>query len=161
MSNSDSHTSIRHRSPVPKSQCPMALTAETLGDRWTLLILREAFYGVQRYDDMLHDIGAPRATLTDRLNKLVELEILERHPYQEKGNRIRQAYRLSVKGRALGKVLISMSEWGETYLTKSPAPAQLVESATGMPLRVAFITEEGREVSGAESQLHVKKVENS
>ena len=60
----------------------MALSAEVLGDRWLLLILREAFYGVQRYDDMLQDLGIPRATLTDRLNKLLDLKILERHAYQ-------------------------------------------------------------------------------
>lgn len=156
MSNSESNNSVRHRAAVPKDQCPMALTAELLGDRWTLLILREAFYGVQRYDDMLQDLGAPRATLTDRLNKLLKQKILERHPYQEKGERMRHAYKLSAKGRALGKVLISMSEWGETHLTKSPAPAHLAERNTNTHLRIAFLTDEGREVPETQTKLYVK-----
>lgn len=161
MSNSESNNSVRYRAPVPKDQCPMALSAEVLGDRWVLLILREAFYGVQRYDDMLQDLGIPRATLTDRLNKLLNLKILERHAYQEKGERARHAYRLSAEGRALGKVLIAMSEWGETYLTKSPAPAYLVERTTNTPLRIAFVTEEGKEVSASQTKLHVETTNQS
>ena len=159
MSNSESNNSVRHRAAVPKDQCPMALAAEVLGDRWMLLILREAFYGVQRYDDMLQDLGTPRATLTDRLNKLLDFKILERHAYQEKGARVRYAYRLSAEGWALGKVLVAMSEWGETYLTKSPAPAYLVERTTNAPLRIAFVTKEGKEVPASQTKLHVETID--
>lgn len=157
MSNSESKKSIRHRAPVPKDRCPMALAAEILGDRWTLLILREAFYGVQRYDDMRQDLRAPRAMLTDRLNKLVKLDILERHSYQEQGNRARNAYRLTVSGLALGKVLISMSEWGVEYLTKTQAPAQITDSSTGKPLRLEFVNEAGIAVTHKNIRLAVRK----
>lgn len=134
----------------------MALAAEVLGDRWSLLILREAFYGVQRYDDMRQDLGAPRAMLTNRLNKLADFGILERYPYQELGDRVRQAYRLTETGRALAKVLIAMSEWGETYVTKTPAPVNFIDKSTGEPVQTAFITKEGNTVPTANVRLKVK-----
>ena len=157
MSNSESEKTIRHRAPVPKTQCPMALAAEILGDRWTMLILRESFYGVQRFDDMRQDLGAPRAMLTDRLNKLVKQNILERHSYTEQGNRARNAYRLTSAGRALGKVLIAMSEWGEAFVTQTPAPAYITDSSTGKPLRLGFVDEDGSEVASKNAVLTVRE----
>ena len=161
MSNSDSQKSVRHRAPIPKDQCPMALAAEILGDRWTLLILREAFYGVQRYDDMRQDLGAPRAMLTDRLSKLSRLEIIERHPYQETGDRVRYAYRLTDAGRGLAKVLVAMSEWGEAYITRIPAPVRLVDKLTGQPLQTAFVTEDGKAVPDVNATLKARQVDDA
>lgn len=161
MSNTESEKSIRHRAPVPKDQCPMALAAEILGDRWTLMILREAFYGVQRYDDMLQDLSAPRAMLTDRLNKLVKLKILERHSYKELGNRARYAYRLTGSGRALGKVLIAMSEWGEGFLTLTPAPVHIADASTGKPIKLRFVDEDGRVVTNNNIRLAVRSTKDS
>lgn len=156
MSNSESKETIRYRAPVAKNQCPMALAAEVVGERWTMLILREAFYGVQRFDDMRLDLSAPRAMLTDRLNKLVDLDILERYSYQEQGNRTRNAYRLTKSGQALGKVLIALSEWGEEYLTKCPAPAHVTDVSTGEPVRLGFINETGLVVPGKDVRLTVR-----
>lgn len=122
----------------------MAMAAEILGDRWTLLILREAFYGVQRYDDMRADLGAPRSMLTDRLAKLVEMGLLERRPYREPGKRTREAYALSDAGRGLALTLMALTQWGETYVLKGPAPVEVVDCKTGRPLRVALVDEKGR-----------------
>lgn len=160
MSNPDSQPSIRRRAPIPRNQCPMALAAEVLGDRWSLLILREAFYGVQRYDDMRQDLGAPRAMLTDRLNKLVDFKILERYPYQETGDRVRQAYRLTDAGKALAKVLFAMSKWGEAHITYAPAPVRLVDKTTGQSLQTAFVTEDGKAVPDANVRLKVIKTDS-
>ena len=124
----------------------MALSADLLGDRWMLLILREAFYGVRRYEDMLADLGAPRATLTDRLNRLVSHGLLVREPYQEPGSRTRQAYRLTTAGQALGTVLIALSEWGEGHLLASAAPVEFVEAKSGSALRLALVDEKCAEV---------------
>ena len=65
----------------------MAKSADIVGDRLVLLILREAFYGVQRFDDMLQDLGAPKSVLTDRLKRMINHGLLERFEYQEKGAR--------------------------------------------------------------------------
>lgn len=121
----------------------MAQAAEILGDRWTLLILREAFYGVVRYDDMLADLGAPRSMLTDRLAKLVDRGLMTRAPYQEPGARTRQAYVLTETGQALGLTLIALSQWGEAALLDDPAPVEFVDKETGAALRLGLLDEAG------------------
>lgn len=124
----------------------MALAAEILGDRWTLLILREAFYGVQRYDDMREDLGAPRSMLTDRLAKLVDRGLLARRPYQEPGARAREAYVLTEAGRGLALTLMALSQWGEEHVIKGAAPVGVFEKETGRPLRVELVDENGERV---------------
>lgn len=125
----------------------MALAAEVLGDKWTLLILREAFYGVQRFDDMLKDLSAPRAMLTDRLNKLIRHNLMTKEPYQEPGDRVRYCYVLTDAGRALAPVFIALTEWGEAHIIKAKAPVKVVDRETGKSLRVNLCNEEGRPVA--------------
>lgn len=121
----------------------MALAAEILGDRWTLLILREAFYGVQRYDDMLADLGAPRSMLTDRLGKLVAHGLMTRRPYQEPGARTRHAYVLTDAGMSLALTLLALTQWGEEHILNAPAPVEIIDKTSGHPLRVALVNEVG------------------
>ena len=71
--------------PVPRDQCGMALACDLLGDRWTMLIIREAFYGVTRFDDLRSDLGIPRGVLSSRLRGLVDRGVLETRPYREQG----------------------------------------------------------------------------
>ena len=137
----------------------MARSAEILGDRWSLLILREAFYGVARYDDMLADLGAPRSTLTDRLAKLVEEGLLTRRPYQEPGSRTRYAYVLTAKGSALGYALIAISKWGEDHVLGGPAPVEFVDQATQSPVRLALLDEQDRAVELSQVRMKLRDVE--
>lgn len=122
----------------------MALAAEIIGDRWTLLILREAFYGVQRYDDMLADLGAPRSMLTDRLRKLVDCQLLQRRAYQEPGERKRYAYVLTEKGQGLALTLLALTQWGEEYVLDGNAPVKVVDKNTGQKLCVKLVDEAGQ-----------------
>jgi DNA-binding HxlR family transcriptional regulator len=141
---------------VPRDQCPMALAAGLLGDHWTLLILREAFYGVQRYDDMRADLDAPRSMLSDRLARLVEAGILERRAYREAGDRERHAYGLTQSGRALALTLSAMTQWGEAHILGRLAPVALVDRLTGGPLRVALVDETGAPVDPARARLALR-----
>lgn len=131
----------------------MALAAEILGDRWTLLILREAFYGVQRYDDMREDLGAPRSMLTDRLSKLVEQGLMTREPYQEPGARVRYAYSLTTRGRDVALTMMALSQWGEKHIRGEPAPVDLIDKSTGRPLRVALVDDRGKLVDLSNAAL--------
>lgn len=131
----------------------MARAAEILGDRWTLLILREAFYGVQRYDDMLADLGAPRAMLTNRLSKLVDQGLMARRPYKEPGSRVRHAYALTAKGRDTALVLIAMMHWGEKHLLGAPAPVMIADAQTGAELHAGMISQSGRETALSSARL--------
>lgn len=146
MSNSEKSNSgsrpVRTRSPVPLELCGMARAAEILGDRWSLLILREAFYGVVRFADIQADIKAPRAALAERLNKLVEAGLLTRFDYKEEGARARKAYQLTKRGQDLAVVLLAMKQWWDEG-EDQPAKVQFVPKRQSTPVRVALIDENG------------------
>jgi len=144
MSNSESFDTIRRRAPVPRSDCALAQATEEIGDRWSLLILREAFFGVMRYDDMREDLGIPRSVLTDRLTKLVARGLLEKRPYREAGNRQRFGYSLTEKGRDLALIFIALTHWSETHVLGKPGPIEIVDEETGHGLKVALIDQDGR-----------------
>jgi DNA-binding HxlR family transcriptional regulator len=109
-----------------RSRCSVAGTLAVVGEKWSLLVLREAFLGVRRFADFQRVLGAPRAVLTDRLTTLVEEGLLTRVPYQAEGERQRSEYRLTAKGLDLYPTLVALMEWGDRYLTgESPAPTEL------------------------------------
>lgn len=90
---------------------PLAL----LGDRWTLVVLRQAFTGIRRFEDFQSSLGMSRALLTERLNRLLDAGILERRAYRD-AQRTRQEYRLTAKGLDLYPVLMALRSWGDKYL---------------------------------------------
>ncbi|MBL6280015.1 helix-turn-helix transcriptional regulator [Micromonospora fiedleri] len=96
--------------------CTVARAMEILGEKWTLVVLREVFNGVRRFDDMRVRTGIPRQVLTNRLAGLVEQGVLRREPYREPGSRIRHEYRLTPKGFDLWPVLVAVLAWGDRYL---------------------------------------------
>lgn len=101
---------------------------DQVGDRWTFLILREAFFGVRRFVVFQRNLGVARNLLTDRLGQLVEHGIFERRRYQERPERFE--YRLTEKGRDLYGVTVAIMRWGDRWLTDSP-PLRLSHAADG------------------------------
>jgi DNA-binding HxlR family transcriptional regulator len=104
--------------------CSIARTLERIGDRWTMLIIRDAFLGVRRFDDFQRELGVARNVLTDRLNRLVEEGILERRAYQERPERFE--YRLTEKGLDLFPVLMSLMKWGDRHAPDEAGPPLVV-----------------------------------
>ena len=102
--------------------CTIEGTAEVIGDRWSLVILREVISGIRRFDQLTVRTGIPRQVLTDRLERFVEAAVLRREPYQEPGQRQRYEYRLTDKGIDLYPVLVAMQQWGDRYLAASGGP---------------------------------------
>jgi DNA-binding HxlR family transcriptional regulator len=100
--------------------CPIARAVDLLGDRWSLLVLREVFYGTRRFEGILAMTGAPRDILAGRLTRLVENGLLERRPYNQGGSRFE--YYLTAKGLAARPILIALGEFGETQLPDPAAP---------------------------------------
>jgi DNA-binding HxlR family transcriptional regulator len=98
---------------IGSARCSIARTVAVIGDRWTLLVLRDCFLGVRRFDDFQARIGVTRHILADRLKKLVDEGVLAKVPYQQRP--LRHEYRLTDKGRALHPVLMSLVHWGDTY----------------------------------------------
>jgi DNA-binding HxlR family transcriptional regulator len=104
--------------------CSVARTVDLLGDWWTPLVLREAFYGVRRFDDFQRRLAIGRNILTERLKRLVDEGLLERVPYQDRP--VRHEYVLTPKGRDFFPVLIAMMRWGDRWLWPDEgAPIQL------------------------------------
>ena len=102
--------------------CTIGRTMEILGERWSLVVLREVFNGVRRFDDMRRHTEIPRQVLTNRLAGLVEAGILRRHPYREPGARERHEYRLTERGLDLYPVLVAIAAWGDRYLADLEGP---------------------------------------
>ena len=125
MTERTAKTDASHNAPVPIAECALARAIRTIGDGWTLLILREALCGVERFDAMHDDLGIPRSVLAERLSKLVAEGILEQRPYREPGRRQRNGYVLTEKGRALTPALAALREWAETHLPGGPSRLRL------------------------------------
>jgi DNA-binding HxlR family transcriptional regulator len=96
-----------------RQDCSVARALETIGERWTLLIVRDAFYGVQRFSDFQAHLDIPKAVLSDRLNGLTEDGVLERRPDPDHGGR--HLYELTEAGRDLWPVIHSLMVWGNRY----------------------------------------------
>jgi DNA-binding HxlR family transcriptional regulator len=121
--------------------CSVARTLEHIGDRWTMLVVRDAFLGVRRFDDFQRDLGIARNVLTDRLARLVDEGILERHAYQERPQR--HEYRLTEKGIDLWPVLVSLMKWGDRHEPADGGPPTLiVHRGCGGTVNERFVCEE-------------------
>ena len=105
-------------------ECSVARTLELVGERWTLLIIREAFLGVRRFDAFQSRLGIARNLLATRLTRLVDNGILERRRYQERPPR--DEYRLTQKGEDLFPALAALMAWGDRYTTGPEGPPTLL-----------------------------------
>ncbi|TDC85274.1 transcriptional regulator [Micromonospora sp. KC606] len=127
--------------------CTIARAMAILGERWTLVVLREVFNGVRRFDDMRVRTGVPRQVLTNRLATLVEQGLLRREPYREPGSRVRHEYRLTEKGLDLWPVLVAVLGWGDRYLADPEgSPLSVGHRACGAEVHVELRCAEGHEV---------------
>jgi DNA-binding HxlR family transcriptional regulator len=138
--------------------CSIGRTLTLIGERWTMLVLREAFRGVRRFDDIRTNTGAPRQVLSARLAVLVEHGILRREPYQVLGQRARHEYRLTRKGMDLYPVLVSLMRWGDRYLA-GPAgpPVRLTHADCGAPVEVTMRCAEGHLLDSAREVRPVER----
>ena len=126
--------------------CSIARALEVVGERWTLLIVRDVFLGLRRFDEFQESLGIARNVLADRLNRLVEEGILERARYSERPER--HEYRLTAKGRELNIALTALRQWGDTYLSEKPP--RLLRRKTDRKPVVAALVPKGTPVLRAE-----------
>lgn len=106
-------------SDLKSDTCPIARSLSVVGDRWTLLILRDCFLGKTRFDAFQQSLGLTRHVLAERLAKLVEAGVLDKEPYA-KG---RYDYRLTAQGKALAPVLSHLFDWGQAHVAREAAAA--------------------------------------
>lgn len=113
--------------------CPVARTLDVIGDRWSLLIVRDAFDGIRRFGDFQRSLGMSRSMLSQRLQALQEAGVLLQQPAAD-GSRYHD-YVLSPKGQGLFALVVALRQWGEGFLFADDEPrSQLVSVADGQPL---------------------------
>jgi DNA-binding HxlR family transcriptional regulator len=132
------------KSSTSSQNCSAAQTLEIVGERWAILIVREAFFGTRRFGDFQARLGVARNILATRLAKLVEARVLTRR--EERGRGAPTDYRLTERGRELLPVLIALMQWGDKWLNADTGePVRIVEAATSDPIATLRIqTRAGR-----------------
>ncbi|OCZ56326.1 winged helix-turn-helix transcriptional regulator [Acinetobacter seifertii] len=126
-----------HKFPV--DVCGIFKITEILNDRWTILLLREAFYGVTKFNDFLENTGISKQVLTDRLKHLVQLEIFELSIYKEVGVRERKEYLLTKKGKSLNIVLLAMLESGGNFIEEGKDVVKVFDKSTDEELKLKLV----------------------
>lgn len=129
---------------VGEMPCSVARSLAILGDRWTLLILRNAFLGMRRFDDLQASLGVTRHVLAGRLTRLVETGVLKKDPYQN--NPPRYEYGLTEMGRDLYPVLMALTAWGDKWLDEGKgAPLEYFHKSCGQKFKPVMVCSECRE----------------
>jgi DNA-binding HxlR family transcriptional regulator len=122
--------------------CSIARALDEVGEWWSLLIVRECTQGMTRFDEFQSELGIARNVLTDRLQRLTELGILERYPLETRQNT--DGYRLTKKGEELYPVIVALMQWGDRWLApEGNFPTLLVEDATGKPVETMQVRGKG------------------
>ena len=119
---------------IDKQVCSVARSLSVVGERWTMLIIRDAFLGTRRFDQFQSNLGITRHRLSERLGKLVDAGVLVKVPYNERP--LRYEYRLTRKGLGLYPVLMSLARWGDEWMDKGEgAPLEYVHQNCGQKTR--------------------------
>jgi DNA-binding HxlR family transcriptional regulator len=117
------------RASFADMNCSIARSLEEIGEWWTLLIVRDAFFGVTRFEEFQERLGIARNILTKRLDTLVDAGVMERRPYDE--SRGRHDYVLTKKGRDLWPVLVTLRQWGDKWAIDGKPPVRMLHTACG------------------------------
>ncbi|MRJ75762.1 transcriptional regulator [Aeromicrobium sp. SMF47] len=130
--------------------CSIARTAHVLGDRWTVLVVRDLFNGVRRFDALQDHLGISRDVLTKRLRLLVDEGLVETRPVRDEGERTRHEYVLTDAGRELRTVLVAIMDWGDRHRAGAAGPPVGVRHAgCGEAVHAHLVCEAGHEIAPA------------
>ncbi len=126
---------------VEEPRCQVVRTLDIVGEKWSLLIVRDALRGRTKFSEFRESLNAPTDILTARLASLVDSGILEKRGYREAGSRERSSYHLTEAGRGLQVVIAAMLQWNDRF---DPAPTGVasivVDTTDGAPVDLAFVT---------------------
>tara|TARA_R110002020_G_scaffold52767_11_gene148110 strand:+ start:8371 stop:8814 length:444 start_codon:yes stop_codon:yes gene_type:complete len=121
-----------------KNACPVARGLSVVGDRWTMLVIRECFLGIRRFEKMQERLGITRHVLADRLRILETAGVLRREAYQQRP--LRHEYRLTERGKALYPVLVTLIDWANAHVPlEGEASVSLLSRETGDPIAPVLI----------------------
>lgn len=136
------------------SDCSIASTLSLIGEKWTILILRDIFHGVTRFDDFLRRLECSPAVLSARLKTLTEAGLLRRVGYKEPGERERFEYRPTRAAVELLPVLVGLMQWGDRHLAADGiGPVEIRSRQNGQRVSVALVDEDGQPVSPSDMAI--------
>lgn len=145
---------------MPKAQydeptCSIERSLQVLGERWTLLIIREIYSGRHRFADIQLTLGIAPNLLSTRLKTLVDAGVLRKRTYQEPGSRHRDSYHLTPAGQELQVILAALQQWGDHHCPRPSGPSALRrQRSTGRPVHVGFIADDdAHEIAGSDVSL--------
>lgn len=138
------------RTRLDPRSCSIIGAVDALGDVWSILVLRELFLGVRRFNDIQGDLAISRSVLADRLARLVDLGIVRTVPYQDPGERVRHEYRPTRKGVGLLPLLVALKTWGDEHLDLGVETVRITERHSGEEVRLEFRTRSGKVVQSNE-----------
>lgn len=140
--------------PWSDDACPIARTMSVLGQRWAILIVREAMLGRSRFSEFRDQLGVASDVLSARLSELVDAGVLEAVDYRQPGDRVRSRYVLTAAGRDLAPVLGAIGQWGGVHMARPHNSGyRFVEAASGEPVTVGFNSRDGGRVNTAHVDL--------
>ena len=141
------------RKPMNDGPCPVARSVDLIGDRWSLLVVRDAFDGMRRFGDFQRSLGVARNILSDRLRKLVDAGILEMQDASD--GTAYQEYVLTAKGESLFPVVVALRQWGEQHLfEQGERHSVLIDKRTGKPVpRMALQAQDGAALLPAATEV--------
>jgi DNA-binding HxlR family transcriptional regulator len=144
---------LNPRSAWDAERCSLAKALEVVSTRSAFLLLREAFYGTDRFDDFAARVGVSDPVAAARLKQLVEHGLLVREPYREPGQRTRYAYRLSDKGADLFPALVALMQWGDRWLADDGGPVEVRHKRCGAAVHAQLRCEGGHDVALGDLEL--------
>ena len=125
------------RTSFGEMQCPIARSLERVGEWWSILILRDALYGMTRFDEFQRSLGVAPTILTRRLKALVEAGMLERRPYQARP--VRYEYVLTERGRDFRPVILNLIAWGNRHFAPEGTSVEMEDARTGVAVDPGFV----------------------
>ena len=152
------------RTSMQDHNCSLARCIDIIGDKWTLLLIRDAFFGASSFSQFQRSLNIARNVLSNRLDTLVERDIFEK--VQTKPNTERYTYHLTERGLALMQILLSIAQWGDEWISgKGCEPVQFIDNKLGQPIRkMKPVSADGRELNiteilatpgpGADQRIH-------
>jgi DNA-binding HxlR family transcriptional regulator len=144
------------RKSFGKARCPVARSLDTIGDWWTLLLVRDALRGARRFSDFQQSLGLAKNVLSVRLRKLVDDGIMELRPSPSRSDR--NEYHLTNKGRRLLVVILALRQWGEQNLFRDGEEmSEMIEADTGSPLQLLrALAQDGRALSPDDISIRIR-----
>ena len=141
---------------LDRTFCPVSKAMKGLGDKWTLLIMRECFWGFRRFDDFQTNLNISKSVLTTKLNQMIEMELLEKRSYKETGKRTRYEYTFTQKGKDLTKIILSFLDLGNKYMVKEGEKTiKVVDKKSKKEVTIDILDSSGKRLKYRELEMKI------